>query len=161
MAMADMAVDRYTSDGHRTVCRQCRADYDRRRYSANRQSMRARQREYHRTNPGVAWAACHRVRAREYGLCLSTDYLTPDDLIAQWGDKCVYCQIAPFQEIDHLIPVAAGGSHTLLNVLPCCRKCNRVKRWSIDELLIRAFRQSRNSQHRLPALAPTARGSQP
>ncbi|MGZ4524854.1 MAG: HNH endonuclease [Mycobacterium sp.] len=144
-AMADMAADRYTRDGYRTVCRQCRADYDRRRYSANRQSILARQREYHHANRGVAWAAGHRARARRYGLCLVTEYLTPDDVIAQWGNKCLYCRVAPFEVIDHLIPVAAGGSHTLMNVLPCCKECNRLKRWSIDERFIRAFRQSRTA----------------
>lgn len=160
-AITDMATDRYTRDGYRTVCRQCRAHYDRMRYSANRQSILSQKREYHRANPGIAWAACHRARARRYGLDLTTEYLTPHDVTAQWGDKCVYCQLAPFQEIDHLIPVAAGGSHTLMNVLPCCKECNRLKRWSIDERFIRAFRQSRNSQHRLPALPTTSRGRQP
>jgi 5-methylcytosine-specific restriction endonuclease McrA len=141
-----MAPDRHRSDGCRTVCKECRAGYDRQR---------------HLVNPGVGWAACHRARARKYGLHLTTDRLTRDDVIAQWGERCVYCQIAPFEVIDHVIAVAAGGSHTLLNVVPCCRQCNRVKRWSIDERLIRAFRQGRNGHATQPTSVATVRRMHP
>lgn len=152
-AIADMAADRHRSDGCRTVCKDCRAAYDRQRYWANRQSILAHQREYQQANPGAAWASGHRTRARKYGLSLTTEYITPADVIGQWGDRCLYCHIGRFEVIDHFMPVGAGGSHTQINVMPCCRKCNGRKRWTFDEWLIRDFRQGKNEHRRLQALA--------
>jgi hypothetical protein len=139
-AMGEMAPDRHAGDGCRSHCRECRAAYDRRRYLAKRESILAQQRKYHLAEPGIAWAAGHRSRARRYRLQLTTQQVSYDDVIAQWGGSCVYCRIGAFEEIDHIIPVAAGGSHTLMNIVPSCRACNLRKRWTFDEWIIRDHR---------------------
>ena len=43
-----------------------------------------------------------------------------------FGNKCWICG-GPFQEIDHVIPLAKGGLHTLSNLRPSCTYCNRSK----------------------------------
>jgi len=126
--LTEMARDRSTKTGYRSRCRECRKDYDRRRYEAH---------------PEIGWAADHRRRARSYGLQLVTEIVTASQVASMWGDHCFYCP-GPFEVIDHRIPVAAGGHHTVLNVVPCCRRCNQKKRWHSDERMIRNFRQGQN-----------------
>lgn len=49
--------------------------------------------------------------------------------------KCQYCgRSAPdvILEVDHIVPVSAGGTNELLNLITSCRDCNRGKR---DRLL--------------------------
>jgi 5-methylcytosine-specific restriction endonuclease McrA len=49
-----------------------------------------------------------------------------DKRIRLLGSQCVYCG-GPFQHLDHLVPVAAGGRHALWNLAPSCRACNTSK----------------------------------
>ena len=39
---------------------------------------------------------------------------------------CVYCG-AQATEIDHVIPVSRGGSHSLSNLVASCTPCNQTK----------------------------------
>lgn len=60
-------------------------------------------------------------------------------LIKRDGCKCGYC----FREInkhhltiDHIVPLAQGGSDSLVNKILCCRKCNELKGdMTVDEWL--------------------------
>lgn len=39
-------------------------------------------------------------------------------------------------ELDHIIPLSRGGSHTYKNTQLSCRSCNQLKRdMTVDELL--------------------------
>lgn len=42
------------------------------------------------------------------------------------GHQCAYCG-RPAAEVDHIIPVSAGGPSTLHNLAAACRSCNRRK----------------------------------
>lgn len=45
--------------------------------------------------------------------------------------RCYYCQIkVPPSDLtmDHLVPIARGGSSTRGNIVPACRACNQTKR---------------------------------
>lgn len=48
------------------------------------------------------------------------------------GGRCWYCGcfLHPFRtfQIDHVVPVTAGGATTFDNLVPVCRTCNRRKR---------------------------------
>jgi hypothetical protein len=143
--LSEMAPDRSTKTGYRSKCRDCRKNYTRGHYEAHKDAILAQQRVYRRAHPEIAWAADHRRRARSYDLQLATEIVTPEQLIAQWGNHCRYCG-GPFEEIDHRIPVAARGHHTVLNVVPCCRRCNQKKRWLFDEPMIRKFREARSEK---------------
>jgi hypothetical protein len=111
------AVDRSKPDGRRGTCAECRADYDS--------------------------EADYRRRSRKHGHQPVVVPFTRDQVVSRYGDRCYYCTTGAFQTTDHILCVAAGGHHTLENVVPCCAACNCRKRWAIDEQLIRDFRSSR------------------
>ena len=43
-----------------------------------------------------------------------------------YGSDCVYCEM-PATGVDHLVPVAKGGTNGFYNVAPCCGPCNSKK----------------------------------
>src|SRR5437588_2742470 len=74
----------------------------------------------------------HRVyqqlrRAQESGLPAT---LTLDEwlqTINQFGGLCAYCLEAPFDSMDHLLPVTHGGGTVVENCVPVCNRCNSRK----------------------------------
>lgn len=95
----------------------------------------ARSRDYQRRNKHKRWERLYRARCREYGLPIRLTPFTRQDVIDRYGDKCAYCKSAPFEQIDHAIPVIEGGAHDLENARPCCEKCNgRKERRRIQDL---------------------------
>lgn len=46
--------------------------------------------------------------------------------------QCVFCGNKKELEVDHIIPIAKGGKHTMANFQTLCRKCNEKKS---DEIL--------------------------
>ncbi len=56
-------------------------------------------------------------------------------LRAKWeqqGRHCIYCGVAPVQTVDHVLPLALGGTNHEGNLAPACHDCNRMK---LDNLL--------------------------
>ena len=49
-----------------------------------------------------------------------------EELVEECGGMCVICH-APYEHMDHIIPLSKGGKHTLSNVQPLCAKCNLSK----------------------------------
>lgn len=47
--------------------------------------------------------------------------------IAYFGQRCAYCQIRPFQVLEHFHPIALGGGTTEDNCVPACKSCNSKK----------------------------------
>jgi 5-methylcytosine-specific restriction endonuclease McrA len=47
--------------------------------------------------------------------------------MAYWGNRCWMCG-GPFENVDHVKPVAKGGAHLLANLRPSCADCNSKKR---------------------------------
>ena len=113
--LSEFAIDRGRAWGRRSVCASCkRVDYD-------------RERDYIR-------------RCRKYGHTPVVEHFTAQQLVERHGDGCYHCGAGAFECVDHLVCVRIGGAHTVGNTVPCCRECNQVKRWTVDEPLIRAFR---------------------
>lgn len=57
-----------------------------------------------------------------------------DFTLAQWQEikrqhfnRCHYCFREAVLERDHVVPLSKGGSHTAMNIVPACRKCNNNK----------------------------------
>lgn len=53
-------------------------------------------------------------------------------LIDKFGNQCFYCtrhfeEDDPLRTLDHLTPLARGGSNLIENLVLCCRKCNNAK----------------------------------
>lgn len=40
---------------------------------------------------------------------------------------CAYCSSSEYLEVDHIIPVCAGGKSDISNLQALCRTCNRKK----------------------------------
>ena len=90
-------------------------------------------------------AACEKAKAsagnhrRKQLLRQAKGKAKPDQILARWmfyGMRCAYCHtpIESFQKchMDHVIPLARGGSKWPSNLVPACKKCNLrkgVKRW--------------------------------
>lgn len=142
-SMDDMAPDRRNKDGRRSVCTRCRKTYDRARYAAKPDAILSQQRGYRQANRGVRWLADYQKRVEKYGLEPVGELVTPEAIVDFWGDRCFYNSEHAFEEPDHFIAVAAGGHHVLDNLVPCCKSCNRKKRWEVDEPAIRLVRDSR------------------
>jgi hypothetical protein len=49
------------------------------------------------------------------------------EVFAHDGWACVYCQSKRRLEVDHIIPVAKGGTDDRHNLQTLCRTCNRKK----------------------------------
>lgn len=41
--------------------------------------------------------------------------------------RCAYCQVRPYQAIEHFIPIHQGGGTTADNCVPACKSCNSAK----------------------------------
>jgi 5-methylcytosine-specific restriction endonuclease McrA len=48
-------------------------------------------------------------------------------VLARYGRVCIHCG-APATDIDHLVPIADGGTDELSNLRPACAACNRGRR---------------------------------
>ena len=107
--------------------------------------------KWRRANPDAcrvhAWVGGYRVRCRKFGVTPVVVPFTREELVAQYGDGCFYCDDGVFEEIDHYIPVAAGGEHTLDNVVPACHACNdrKGKSRTGDLLLVNIYRAVRDA----------------
>jgi 5-methylcytosine-specific restriction endonuclease McrA len=52
-----------------------------------------------------------------------------EDIKAAYQFRCVYCGTKPAKlTMDHITPLAKGGSHTKSNVVPACKSCNSKKK---------------------------------
>ena len=72
-------------------------------------------------------AKSHRKLAEGWG----TRYVKPavrEFVMERDGHRCVDCLEAENLEIDHIVPVSAGGSSDASNLQVLCRSCNRRKR---------------------------------
>lgn len=47
---------------------------------------------------------------------------------AQFDNCCAYCGAGGDMEMDHVVPIAGGGTHAIGNIVPACKACNRNKR---------------------------------
>jgi 5-methylcytosine-specific restriction endonuclease McrA len=107
--------------------------YDKKRYlciECERVSAAARMRRYNRTLRGKAANALKHSRrvAKKYGC---QDDLTLMDVIFTFcmaDGECSYCaKVTSDYELEHIIPLSAGGPNTLSNITVACPQCNRSK----------------------------------
>ena len=53
--------------------------------------------------------------------------VTKKELKKLYSSPCAYCKSNEKISIDHVIPIARGGTHSIGNILPACSKCNSSK----------------------------------
>jgi len=64
-------------------------------------------------------------------------------LLHKWqrqGRRCSYCS-GPCESVDHVVPIARGGTNYEGNLVPCCMRCNGSKSdWLLIEWRLRRAR---------------------
>jgi 5-methylcytosine-specific restriction endonuclease McrA len=115
--------------------RQRERERTKRRYLSDPAGWLASQKNWRERNPEKAHAytrASHgKRRAATKGVSFTTaEWLA---LLERHGGRCAYCGSDFGIEIDHRIPLNRGGSNTIENILPACRRCNRRKNQKTEE----------------------------
>ena len=128
-----------TNDGLHNQCKSCRKayseinsdrlkEYKQEYYErVGRDGMRLAVKRWSSQNRDVRNAMNRRRRALKGQA--ETDRHTVEELenhIISLGGVCYYCG-SDWTQIDHVIPLARGGSDTLLNLVPSCARCNQRK----------------------------------
>jgi 5-methylcytosine-specific restriction endonuclease McrA len=67
----------------------------------------------------------HRRRARKVANGVNLVKATEMIAIAAW--PCTACAAPAPSTVDHIIPIARGGPHSIGNLMPLCRSCNSSK----------------------------------
>jgi 5-methylcytosine-specific restriction endonuclease McrA len=106
--------------------RQCGREYARRFRAQNPEEARLRRREQMASyGPEYRQRWNHYNRLRRKGLAIP-DRLANEYAVILRGDPCVYCG-APMEHIDHIAPIAGGGTGSWDNLTAACAACNFSK----------------------------------
>lgn len=90
---------------------------------------------------GARWLSQARKRIADYGFDSEVREFAKAEVVEQQGsESCAICQATDDLVLDHVHPLAAGGSHTLDNVRLLCAPCNGWEVAEIDRPLIEARR---------------------
>lgn len=100
-------------------------------YHTNRDRAAESVRSYRQTSRGRSVHQTSNMlrRARIRGAAGSCSVEQLQARIDYYGGLCSYCRAAPFEHVDHAIPVARGGSNWPSNLRPACRDCN-LRKWT-------------------------------
>jgi 5-methylcytosine-specific restriction endonuclease McrA len=63
-------------------------------------------------------------------------------LIEDYCYCCAYCGKKAKPTMDHIVPIAKGGTHSIENIVPACQSCNSSK--NDDSLLIWMYKNVKN-----------------
>jgi len=102
-----------------------RSQINRRHANKNKQARAAYRKQ---------WEAANQDKLKAYGAKYSQWHRRQTDLdkdsygyaMDLYTDPCVYCG-AVAEEVDHIVPVSAGGPNHWSNLTASCRPCNRHK----------------------------------
>lgn len=91
----------------------------------NKEKLALRSSQWVKQNPEKNRAKRARRRALEIGSSFSK--ITKKEISNLYNQACVYCGSRARIEIDHVVPLSRGGSHSIGNLVAACRYCNRSK----------------------------------
>lgn len=94
---------------------------------ANVDKVKAGKAQYYRNNPLVARAEFHRRRARTLGAEGSFTRQDFERICALQRHRCACCRRKRKLTVDHIVPLARGGSNRPSNIQGLCRSCNARK----------------------------------
>lgn len=120
-------------------------EVNRKSRAKRREGEKRRVRTWEKENPeaveAMIWRRTFRSRCAAYGLEPVVEmFRRPDVVERQGSESCAVCEATGDLVLDHVNPIAAGGSHTLDNVRLLCAPCNGWKVAEIDRPLIEAAR---------------------
>jgi 5-methylcytosine-specific restriction endonuclease McrA len=94
-------------------------------YLENKESISEKSKIYIKNNPerNRNASAKRRVRQMQNGVYL----ITSKELKNLYSANCFYCGFNKNIEIDHIVPISRGGSHSIGNLISACMTCNRSK----------------------------------
>jgi len=78
-----------------------------------------------RNNPDKALEINNRRRLAFYKK--NSFKITKKEVSRLYNSPCFYCGTNHNIQIDHAMPIARGGKHSIGNLLPACKKCNQSK----------------------------------
>ncbi len=112
---------------HRAAFRDQLNERSRQWYAAHSEIHNQRSRDWARRNPQKRLSYVHTRRARrlDNGGRYTLDQW--EELKQLYGFKCLCCGEVKPLTIDHVIPIAKGGSNDISNIQPLCMRCNRSK----------------------------------
>lgn len=105
-------------------------------YQNNKEACNKRRKEWRRNNPDKVYAQTRRQRDKNPGIVSMYSRKRKERLKGSFTDKewnllcekfgnvCLCCGKSGKLTVDHIIPVAAGGEHTIDNIQPLCLSCN-------------------------------------
>ena len=103
-----------------------KAAYDQLHYAKVRDTRRDQRAAHYAANSSVYKMHAHKRRAFIVGGLASKKDI--EGLALRAGGACCYCGgTARKLELDHVIPVSRGGTHTVGNLAMACFRCNRQK----------------------------------
>jgi hypothetical protein len=94
---------------------------------------------YKRASPSGKVHRRARRKARKLKLrCLTVEMFDPVEVLQRDGWRCHICKVSTpsrlrgtykpnAPELDHIVPIAAGGDHSRVNTACICRRCNADK----------------------------------
>lgn len=102
-------------------------EYHRKSRAENPDSYREITRKYRNSHPGFSAHHCMQRRARRKG---ATGEITREEwkfIVQCFAGHCACCGVTGRLSLDHIIPLAKGGTHSVDNAQPLCIPCNSRK----------------------------------
>ena len=140
--------------GYNSACRPCGNAMKRNMTPEQRERKNSQKRKWDAENPDKVKAMNKNAydrnpemfinnAATRYARIKNVDrrMITNKDLKALHRRPCIYCGSTYLIEIDHIIPIARGGRHSIGNLAPACRACNRNK----TDYLVMEWRKKRET----------------
>jgi 5-methylcytosine-specific restriction endonuclease McrA len=110
-------------------CVECLHSHTTKYFQKNRERLNERAREYAKQdvegNRRRSWEAMHRNRSVGRETVRLSEW---KELLDKHGGRCVRCGSQDHIQVDHIIPLSKGGTNTLDNIQPLCRRCNSGKK---------------------------------
>lgn len=93
---------------------------------ANRPRQAEGRRRHRSRHPEAQRLYTARLRARRAGVASTLTVQEWQEIVGRFEARCAYCP-APFETIDHVVPLTKGGANEASNVVPACKSCNSAK----------------------------------
>ena len=98
---------------------------------ANLERSKSNQRAWRMANPERCKETTLQSQIRRRARIVENGFeeIVQEDAMKLWEayPLCPYCNKRESTTLDHIVPVARGGAHTLANLVPCCKSCNSSK----------------------------------